>query len=144
MIDTRIDHIAQRSRKLRTLFFLVAMGVTISRLAFADENTFTAPLESFSALNERPLFAITRRPVEASSETPTAIDMPAPPPLEGTLLGLGKGDEGGGFAIVRLNDEAQPYTLHIGDMIRGWQLTAIDNHTAQFSKDEQTLSLSFP
>lgn len=66
------------------------------------------------------------------------------PPLEGVLLGLAKGDDGIGFAIIRLNDEAQPMRIQIGDVIRGWQLTTIDNHTALFLKDGQTTSLAFP
>lgn len=135
---------AYRIIKRQSLLWWIATSVAASSIAIANEATFTAPINSFAALNERPLFAVNRRPVVAPFEAPAAIDTSAPLPLEGTLMGLAKNDEGGGFAILRLNDEAQPVRVQIGDVIRGWQLMSIDSHTAQFSKDGQTTSLSFP
>lgn len=143
MIQDSVYPFTDRIGKRCTMSVWIAIGVTISFAAIADETMFAAPLDSFAALNERPLFSVNRRAVEAPVEAPAAIDTPTPLPLEGTLMGLAKSDEGG-FTILRLSDEAQPVQLHIGDVIRGWQLMSIENHTAQFSKDGQTISLSFP
>jgi hypothetical protein len=110
----------------------------------ADEVAFTAPLEKLSQLTERPLFSTTRRGRDSTVQRPTPIESAPTLPLVGVLLGLAKGDDNSGFAIIKLNDEAAPVKIQIGDVIRGWQLIGVDNHTASFSKEGQTLLLAFP
>lgn len=131
------------ARAVRLVCYVCAEMI-FAMSAHADEIAFTAPLDSLTQLNERPLFAATRRASDVSTPPLQSSEVPASVSLEGILLGLVKGDDEIGFVIVRLNEDSAPVKIRIGELFKGWQLTAIDNHAATFSREGQIAILAFP
>ena len=82
------------------------------------------PIETFSSIDERPLFNATRKPV-ASPEQNSAQSGPPPAP-NASLVGViidGKTQ----MALMRSPDSAFALSYAVGSSISGWQISEIDS-----------------
>lgn len=91
-----------------------------------------ADTRRFVALLERPLFSPTRRP-----PPPKAAEEGTPSDAMGAarLLGLFEGKDDGG-AIIQIDGKPRRVRLH--EAVEGWQLSAVQQRSATFTRAGQT------
>jgi len=92
---------------------------------------------AFLVIEQRPLFAATRRPPETDTPEP---DGPEPAPLlEGLALTGIIGASGSRIAIVEGSSRSgeSPISLRVGDTIRGWTLEAIEEERIILVKGDE-------
>lgn len=132
-MNRRTDGIARLT--LRALALVVA---TTSGPAAADGEQppvfALPPLDSFTAIVERPLFSPSRRQIDDSVEGDNPGDVVAEtPPAALVLVGLTSGAEGRAVAVLRNSADASEFQVWIGDTIGGWQVSAIQPRALHLS-----------
>lgn len=134
------------SRKNSLIVFAVLFMVSMPTGSIAqDQNqSFTLPIESLSALTTRPLFSPSRQSAPITMPEAANTQNDDSPPLDGVLIGIATSDDGTGLALIRLNNAAEPMKVKLGEVVFGWQLSTIEDHKAIFVKNGQTISLTFP
>ncbi len=90
-----------------------------------------APVETFSAVVERPLFSPTRRPPPQGTAT---IESPEPE-LDVTLVGVII-SAAGRIAIVKAKGASQFARVSAGDSFQGWTLDSIEPDRVSFRRGE--------
>lgn len=100
-----------------------------------------APIASFSATNERPIFVVSRRQAKPETTAPVAtVQMPLDLKLQGILFSADAR-----LAVVSNNSGRDTRRLTEGTEYRGWTLTKIEPKAAVFQRDtaERRLVLSY-
>lgn len=106
-------------------------------------------IDDFSAIIERPLFSVTRRPVEINIEQDTAsntVQQITPANTRDTnneeflLSGIIITDQER-FAFIESKRGRTTTKLGIGENISGWTLTTIESHTATLSRGAESRNL---
>ena len=100
-----------------------------------------APIASFSATTERPLFAASRRQIKPETTAPVAaVQMPLDLKLQGILFSADAR-----LAVVSNKSGRDSQRLTEGAEYRGWTLTRIEPKAAVFQRDtaERRLVLSY-
>ncbi|HSZ74978.1 MAG TPA: hypothetical protein VK779_09175 [Rhizomicrobium sp.] len=82
------------------------------------------PIETFSSIDERPLFSATRKPAASPEQNPAQAGPPPAP--NASLVGVimdGKTQ----LAMMRSPDSAFALSYAVGSSIGGWQISEIDS-----------------
>jgi general secretion pathway protein N len=83
------------------------------------------PMSVYDAINDRPLFLPSRKPIAAPAAAGTAAAPAGPPPLPAvTLVGVLLGG-GNSVAEIKTNGAAFSQAMRVGDTLGGWQIAAI-------------------
>ena len=111
----------------------------------SDQNSVTnriSDAEDFNAIAERPLFSVTRRPVEnnnalnASSTTPEIVNTRNTSNEEFLLSGI-MITENDKFAFILSDSGRTTSKLRIGEEISDWTLTEIKTHAVTISRGSE-------
>ena len=87
---------------------------------------FVAPLpEAFRAINDRPVFIPSRKPLALPADKTTAAAAAAPPPLPSLALVGVILDGQNSLAMVKLAGASFAQAMAVGASIGGWQITSI-------------------
>jgi general secretion pathway protein N len=98
------------------------------------------PPESFSAINDRPVFIPSRKPLTVPADKTTAATAGAPPALPSLALVGVILDGQNSLAMVRLAGASFAQAMAVGASIGGWQITSITPdkivlHAGTFEQD---------
>jgi hypothetical protein len=96
---------------------------TLAPIVILQPGFVAQPIETFSAIDERPLFNSLRKPVQSPEQT-TAVSGPPPAPsasLVGVII-----DGKQRLALLRSPNSAFALSFGIGSTLDGWQISEID------------------
>lgn len=136
-------------RRAAHLFALV--GALVSSAAQSQEGggisnpLWSTPLDSITAMRERPLFTKGRRPpplAEAPRSADNALTIaPVAPPfsLIGTVVG---GDER--IAVMRENGSQTVLRLPLGASAQGWHVAEVAPRSVRLTRGPQSVILELP
>jgi hypothetical protein len=117
----------------------------VSPIATRSGNRTLAPIATFAAIAERPLFAPNRRPLsQAPAAVPTSQISPPPPPpkLSATLVGVLISPTER-FVVLRWPD-GKNATVAEGGAVEGWLLKQIMPDRASFVSGTTNAEITFP
>jgi len=90
---------------------------------------------------ERPLFALTRRPVEIDEEPQSEVEKSTDSSPQFVLLGVTSGPEGS-VARISTADGTATRSLRRGESVDGWELRSIDPSSVTLTQDDRTIGLT--